>query len=1069
MKPFFVIFLFAALPMGFHAQTATYSYVRARAMTNSSGTTWLDHIDYDKGLGQIYQQVDVGVTPTHHDLVVLHEYDAHRRPVRTWLPGLGNGGNCQDSLLLKESAQSLNNDTRPFTWNTYEQSPLNRVNREYLPGEGWQQYGKFKAKSWYVENAYSPYYKVMSLMMTGSTLLFTDFLSGNKIISQTVNEDNTLHLEFKDKDGNIVVKRTIADGNKLTTYFVYDDSKRLRFVLPPEAASYFEETFSHAQSIAPDHTVMLKYGYEYRYDGRGNCIYKRLPGADPVYYIFDKADRCIFSQTGVQRTHGTWSYSIPDIFGRVVITGTCHNMLNYTAEPLHNLVVKATHTTTTNSHYGYTITGITLSSDTLYSACFYDNYSYIGSNGIPMSLSYSNPPSGNYGSRGLVTPRGLSTGMVTARFGPSGVTGYDYAAMYYDDRGQVVQKRVTNHLGGTELEYVGYDFTGHVQNRRHVHTAPGQTMLTQNYTSTYDHAGRMITSTHQLNNNGTVTLASNSYDELGRLMSSTHNGALSTTYTYNVRSWLKSITVGTLFSENLYYNESHNGNTPCYTENISAMEWKADAKSRAYNFTYDGFSRLTGATYRENNSNSGHYNTQYTYDRMGNLLTLKRYGLRDNSQYGLIDNLNYTYNGNQVKKITDAVSGPYYAGVFHFTDGSDAATEYEYDQNGNLTKDLNKNISSVQYNLLNLPSTINYQNGNMASYVYNAEGTKLSVTCQTGTATTTTQYCGNVIYENGLLKQLLIDGGYITFSGTTPQYHFYLKDHLGNNRVVVSQSGTVEQVNHYYPFGGLFGESTGGDVQRFKYNGKELDRMHGLDWYDYGARHLNAALGRWSTIDPMAEKYYNLSPYNYCGNNPVNAIDPNGQEKIDALNPYEKENNEQRTAARNFKDEELVVNIWAHGSSDGMTIYDKEQGKDIRITTSEEFLTFLNHNSNVWQTHKKGEPVVIVLHSCKTGKRENGRDSFAQILSKGISDAVIIAPSDNLYVSNGQEIGTFNSKIERTNTITNSLAGTWNQYENGTYTRQYAGNSLPGESGYKIVTNNSSLWDKFVYNISKLF
>ena len=113
-------------------------------------------------------------------------------------------------------------------------------------------------------------------------------------------------------------------------------------------------------------------------------------------------------------------------------------------------------------------------------------------------------------------------------------------------------------------------------------------------------------------------------------------------------------------------------------------------------------------------------------------------------------------------------------------------------------------------------------------------------------------------------------------ASAVPVYHYYLQDHLGNNRVVVKQDGTIEQVNHYYPFGGLFGESTDGDVQRFKYNGKELERMHGLDWYDYDARHLDAALGRWATVDPMAEKYYHLSPYNYCGNNPIKFIDPDG-------------------------------------------------------------------------------------------------------------------------------------------------------------------------------------------------
>ena len=86
----------------------------------------------------------------------------------------------------------------------------------------------------------------------------------------------------------------------------------------------------------------------------------------------------------------------------------------------------------------------------------------------------------------------------------------------------------------------------------------------------------------------------------------------------------------------------------------------------------------------------------------------------------------------------------------------------------------------------------------------------------TSATTVLTDYCGNMIYEGGALKQILVDGGYVTLNGTTPVYHYYLQDHLGNNRVVCNASGTVEQVNHYYPFGGLFGQSTNGDTQRYK-------------------------------------------------------------------------------------------------------------------------------------------------------------------------------------------------------------------------------------------------------------
>ena len=146
-----------------------------------------------------------------------------------------------------------------------------------------------------------------------------------------------------------------------------------------------------------------------------------------------------------------------------------------------------------------------------------------------------------------------------------------------------------------------------------------------------------------------------------------------------------------------------------------------------------------------------------------------------------------------------------------------------------------------------------------------------------------TDYCANMIYENGQLSKILTDVGYITLANSTPTYHYYLQDHLGNNRVVIDEHGKVEQVNHYYAFGGLMGESTGGGAQPYKYNGKELDRRHGLDWYDYGARHYDAVLGRWMCVDPLAEKYVWTSPYLYGGGNPIRIIDPNGMGWVETV------------------------------------------------------------------------------------------------------------------------------------------------------------------------------------------
>ena len=215
--------------------------------------------------------------------------------------------------------------------------------------------------------------------------------------------------------------------------------------------------------------------------------------------------------------------------------------------------------------------------------------------------------------------------------------------------------------------------------------------------------------------------------------------------------------------------------------------------------------------------------------------------------------------------------------------------------NGNMTKDRNKGISNITYNTMNLPSRIEFENGSRATYLYSADGTKLQVKYETsyagllasgqpsGSASTaiaqthTIDYVGDKIYEDGVLSRMLIEGGYVDYSGETPIYHTYLTDHQGNVRVVVDENTAVKQVNHYYPYGALFAESTNGNVQPYKYNGKELDRMHGLDWYDHGARHNDAAIGRWHVMDPLCEKYYDVSPYAYCAGDPVNAIDPDGK------------------------------------------------------------------------------------------------------------------------------------------------------------------------------------------------
>ena len=414
----------------------------------------------------------------------------------------------------------------------------------------------------------------------------------------------------------------------------------------------------------------------------------------------------------------------------------------------------------------------------------------------------------------------------------------------------------------------------------HTHTASGKTTRTEVYTYTYDHADRISKVQHSLGSTS-ITLYDATYDNFGRLLTKQYHGTSinKLTYAYNLRSWLTGIS-GTCFTQNVYYNTGVG--TAKYNGNISSMTWKSGNEStvRGYKFTYDGLSRLMNATYGETagiNTNTNRFSENVTaYDKNGNIKTLQRYGQTAASSYGLIDNLTFTLAGNQLSRVDDAAAASAYNGGFEFKDGVKQANEYTYDSNGNLTKDLNKGISTITYNVLNLPNMVTFSDGSTIAYTYGADGTKLKTVHKTGSTTTTTDYCGNVVYENGVQKLLLTDEGYVTLSDS--KYHYYLKDHQGNNRVVINQSGTVEETNHYYPFGGVFANT--GNTQPYKYNGKEFDGKKGVNLYDYGARHYDAALGRFTTVDSLAEKHYSESLYTYCYSNPINCIEPNGKDGI---------------------------------------------------------------------------------------------------------------------------------------------------------------------------------------------
>jgi hypothetical protein len=192
-----------------------------------------------------------------------------------------------------------------------------------------------------------------------------------------------------------------------------------------------------------------------------------------------------------------------------------------------------------------------------------------------------------------------------------------------------------------------------------------------------------------------------------------------------------------------------------------------------------------------------------SYDADGNILTMNQKGFKVNAS-SLIDQLSYTYqtNSNKLAKVTDAVSdAATKLGDFH--DGANGGTDdYAYDGNGNLNLDNNKAIGSITYNFLNLPNVVTVTGKGTITYTYDAAGTKLKKTTVEGAKTTTTLYISGFVYQNDTLQFIGHEEGRARWAfhkylnGSTAygfEYDYFLKDHLGNTRMVLTQQKDTAQ------------------------------------------------------------------------------------------------------------------------------------------------------------------------------------------------------------------------------------------------------------------------------------
>ena len=247
---------------------------------------------------------------------------------------------------------------------------------------------------------------------------------------------------------------------------------------------------------------------------------------------------------------------------------------------------------------------------------------------------------------------------------------------------------------------------------------------------------------------------------------------------------------------------------------------------------------------------------------------------------------------------------------------------------------------------------------------------------------------------------------------------YYHTDRLGSGSAVTDGRGRAVHTLGYMPYGETLLDLSQGYETAYQFTDYEKDQETGLHYAE--ARYYDSWLSTFNSTDPMWYKYPHLSPYAYCADNPVRYVDPDGREKVKSLNPNKKSNSNIDKAAENYPKNAPVIHLWAHGNSKLIETYNNQEGKVEKIKTKEDFVDFMQENSEVWRNnHSEGKNdfTIVVLHSCFTGKESDGQSSIARKISEieygphTLKDnRELDTPKQWIMYYNGEKVNSFSGK-----------------------------------------------------------
>ena len=844
---------------------------------DNHGDTEEEQISYDvsyyDGLGYALQNVQICANGDGQgDIIQPFVYDGLYREELQYLPYTldANNGQSDDAALANQeefykTRYGLATDPHACVRTEYEPSALNRVLRTHKPGAEYQSDTR-SMQTFYMGNAVSTVLRLRvdpdDRSLTADGYYAANELSGTR----STNEDGAVVITYADKEGRTVYEnRQLRNGSateNIITYYAYDDCGRLAWVMTPKGS----DLLSAGSSFSPDSDFAKQNCYVYFYDEWGRVYEKRFPGREPMYVVYNRGDRPMMIQDGLMREKNQWFTFHYDGMGRV----TAQKLVTDSAQTPQTREALQSASDSGVSPQLYFVTTARELTKTIY-----DRYPA----GLDASLAFleiEDMTCDLTGSEPETLLDTLTTGLPTyeklAVLTDGGIGGSHERAFYYDYRGREIQRVEKDTQGGVLRTTSRYDLIGNMLAQRESYTRGSKTDVLDR-TFEYDSRSRMTKETAQFNG-GEQAVVAYAYDELGQLTGKTYGTgqhAIHEAMDYNMQGWLTEKSSELFDMQLRYYEPYRDGFEPSYTGNIIDWQWthlringNTYGDDCEYGFHYDDLSRLTAAElFICDPVDAGDEYTEngISYDKNSNIITLNRSSVSSEDARSY----RFSYNGNQRVKETNSNSA------------------YGYDANGNLEEDALTDFV-IYHNLLNLPSVIYTEGDSGLYYAYLADGTKVWVGGYDDSEPT--RYAGSLVYNDTEFESASFGGGRIVGTNNGSEVHYFLTDHLGSTRVVakVTPTGRIDlDRKDYYPFGKAWAQpDMPTSDNRYTFSGKEQQhlRFQEVDYADFGARFYDSDGVHFLQQDPLKEKYYSWSSYNYCTGNPIRFADFQGKHPV---------------------------------------------------------------------------------------------------------------------------------------------------------------------------------------------